>query len=117
MEAGTSAGNASSSFLCFDLGLNPAETTHPADVTSWGLARDEDLGEVSRVCDITFTCGCSIAATTAPTSAPATSMPVGDDDGAVDEATDGDAAFGLTTGGTFLVMALSSAVLAVANWL
>lgn len=109
VAAGTSAGNATSSFLCFDLELNSAADTHPADITTWGISRDGD-DDVSRECEITFQCGCSAAATATatPTSAPA----VEDVD---EEGTN--AAFGLTTGGTYVAMALSSVGLAVANWL
>lgn len=106
----TTALEASDSFLCFDLDLNPTDT-HPADVVSWGLIRDEDSSAV-RTCDIAITCGCSL-----DTPAPTAVVEEEDDDDTPVEATDGDAAFAMAVGGTQFALVLSTVVLVAANLL
>lgn len=59
VEAGTATQNVSDSFLCFDLDLNAAAETHPADVTSWGLTIDGST-TASRTCEFATTCGCQV---------------------------------------------------------
>lgn len=110
----TATQNVTDSFLCFDLDLNAAEDTHPADVTNWGLTIDGETS-ASRTCEFVTTCGCT----------------VDDDDEEEDEeeeeaddedAVDGDAgnsAFSVITatssGNNFALIAGSACLLAFAN--
>lgn len=110
VAADITAQNATDSFLCFDLDLNPTSDTHPADVAQWGLYFDDNVTDIVRECDIEITCGCSLVADTpSPVAAE-------EDDDTV-EATEGDAAFAIAVGGTHFVLVLSTIVLVVANLL
>lgn len=110
VDADTTPQNATDSFLCFDLDLNPTSDTHPADVALWGLSFDDNATNVVRQCDIEITCGCSLVEDTPSPVA------VEEDDDAV-EATEEDAAFAIAVGGTHFVLVFSTIVLVVANLL